>query len=83
VPPQLSVIVPSVNGWGDLEGCLAALDVQDEALEVLVVDRVGPEVREPVRSRFPGVRLLEADPGRRSPSCARWRSLRHGPTSSA
>ncbi len=24
--PALSVVVPSVNGWSDLEGCLAALE---------------------------------------------------------
>ena len=63
--PSLSVVVPSVNGWGALEGCLAALERQDAgvAIEVLVADRVGPAVREPLRAAFPQVRLLAADAG--------------------
>lgn len=60
--PDISVVVPSVNGWGDLEGCLSALTAQQNGVrvEVLVADRVGPEVRDAVRARFPRVRLLEA-----------------------
>lgn len=62
---ELSVVVPSVNGWSDLEGCLAALERERPAveLEVLVADRVGGTLRERVRGRFPWVRLIEADPG--------------------
>jgi GT2 family glycosyltransferase len=62
---DLSVVVPSVNGWSDLDGCLAALEAQrrDVTLEVLVADRVGEPVRANIRSRYPGVRLLEAEPG--------------------
>jgi hypothetical protein len=62
---DLSVVVPSVNGWSDLNGCLAALEAQrrDASIEVLVVDRLGESVRAQVRSRYPAVRLLEADPG--------------------
>lgn len=60
--PDLSVVVPSVNGWGDLEGCLRALAAQEGArVEVLVADRVGAAVREPLRRIFPGVVLLEAE----------------------
>lgn len=61
--PELTVIVPSVNGWGDLHGCLAALAAQDasRSLEVIVVDRVGPAVRGPLRRAFPAVRLIEAE----------------------
>ncbi len=60
--PAISVVVPSVNGWSDLEGSLRALAAQDlgQPIEVLVVDRVGGEVRSSVRARFPDVRLLEA-----------------------
>lgn len=60
--PDLSVVVPSVNGWPDLEGCLAALAAQRNGVkvEVLVADRVGPALRERVRARFPDVRVLEA-----------------------
>lgn len=58
--PALSVVVPSVNGWGDLEGCLAALGGEraGTTLEVLVVDRCGAEVRTPLAERFPWVRLI-------------------------
>jgi hypothetical protein len=59
------VVVPSVNGLGDLVGCLEALEAQrrDVSLEVLVVDRLGEEVRRVVRERFPRARVLEAAPG--------------------
>jgi len=51
---RLSVVVPSVNGWSDLEGCLAALDRQraDITLEVLVVDRLGEALRARVADTF-------------------------------
>lgn len=60
--PDLSVVVPSVNGWSDLEGCLHALAAQtgDLELEVLVVERVGSGVRGRLREAFPSVVLLEA-----------------------
>ncbi|MGI8497104.1 MAG: glycosyltransferase [Gemmatimonadaceae bacterium] len=60
---ELSVVVPSVNGASDLLGCLEALDGQrsDVALEVLVVDRCGAELRRLVASRFPWVRVLAAE----------------------
>jgi hypothetical protein len=63
--PELSVIVPSVNGFGDLEGCLRSLEAQrsDVDLEVLVVDRLGPDVRTCVKDAFPWVRMLEVEPG--------------------
>jgi hypothetical protein len=65
VTPDLTVVVPSVNGWADLEGCLAALAGQNGAavVETIVADRVGASVREPLRARYPEVRLLEAPPG--------------------
>lgn len=58
-------MIPSVNGWADLEGCLAALYDQDTqlSLEVLVADRVGATVRTPLRARFPQARVIEAAPG--------------------
>ena len=57
----LSVVIPSVNGPGDLLGCLAALEQQrgGVALEVLVIDRCGESLRQAVRERFPAVRILE------------------------
>lgn len=62
--PRLSVVVPSVNGWGDLEGCLKALESERETveLEVLVADRLGEPIRGMVKARFPWAVVLEADP---------------------
>lgn len=62
--PALSVVVPSVNGWGDLEGCLAALEREGAgtALQVLVVERCGASVRERVAARFPWVQPLPVGP---------------------
>lgn len=61
----LTVVVPSVNGWDDLEGCLQALDRQrrDVALEALVVDRVGTALRERAARAFPWVTLVAVSPG--------------------
>ncbi len=59
---QLSVVVPSVNGLGDLAGCLVAL-VEESGrtpLEILVVDRVGEALRREVAGRFPSVLVLAA-----------------------
>ena len=59
--PALSVVIPSVNGPGDLLGCLAALEQQraDVALEVVVVDRLGESLRKLVRAQFPQTRIIE------------------------
>ncbi len=59
-PPDLSVIVPSVNGVKDLHGCLQALELQrrNVALEVLVVDRIGQPVTKLIADEFPDVRLI-------------------------
>jgi hypothetical protein len=53
--PELSVVVPSVNGFADLSGCLSALERQRESvrLEILVVERCGEAVRRLVRDAFP------------------------------
>ena len=63
--PSLTEVVPSVNGAGDLLGCLAALSNQrsDVDLEVLVADRCGEPVRAEVRRLYPWVRILEAPVG--------------------
>jgi hypothetical protein len=62
--PELAVVVPSVNGAGDLLGCLAALEEERQtvSLEVLVVDRCGEPLREAVRAKAPWARLI-AVPG--------------------
>ncbi|MDP6540779.1 MAG: glycosyltransferase [Planctomycetota bacterium] len=71
--PALSVVIPSVNGWSDLEGSIEALLGQEgEAqLEILVADRLGGAVRDPLRERFPRVRLIEAAPGTTIPELRR------------
>jgi hypothetical protein len=61
--PALSVVIPSVNGYGDLRGCLAALmaNAREVPLELLVVERCGHAVREQVRRDFPAARVIEVD----------------------
>jgi hypothetical protein len=56
----LSVVVPSVNGSQDLDGALAALEAQGspETLEILVVDRLGEDLRAHVRQKFPRVQVI-------------------------
>ncbi len=68
--PQLSVVIPSVNGLGDLIGCLEALEGERRAtvLEVLVVDRLGAPVVSEVARRFPWVRILPTPPGTTIPA---------------
>lgn len=58
--PELSVVVPAVNTLVDVVGCLEALEKQkkDVDLEVIVVDRLGPESQEAVARLFPWVRVL-------------------------
>lgn len=57
---DLAVVVPSVNGWSDLDGCLAALDAQrgDVVLEVLVPERCGDAVRREAAAKYPWAILL-------------------------
>lgn len=58
--PELSIIIPSVNGLSDLLGCLEAVERLRASvrLEVLVVDRLGGDVPSTVRIRFPEVRVV-------------------------
>ena len=59
MPAELSVVVPSVNGLGDLVGCIAALEAQSDVRpEILVVDRLGEEVRAEVGRRFPNAKVI-------------------------
>jgi Glycosyl transferase family 2 len=58
--PELSVVIPSVNDWSDLSGCLGALSrMQDVRAEIVVVDRLGESLRANVRRDFPDVVLVE------------------------
>ncbi|MDQ3516820.1 MAG: hypothetical protein M3466_00260, partial [Gemmatimonadota bacterium] len=58
------MVIPSVNGLTDLLGCLEAVERQreDVAIEILVVDRLGNEVRDEVRRRFPATRIIVTPP---------------------
>ena len=58
--PELTVVIPSVNGLGDLQGCLEAVERLRNSirLEVLVVDRIGGDVPETVRRLFPQMTVL-------------------------
>src|SRR5437899_5472899 len=72
VAPDLSVVVPSVAGWGDLADCIAALAAQRGAnVETIVVDRVGESVRRHLRSEGASVRLVEAPAGTSIPALRR------------
>lgn len=68
--PRLSVVVPSVNGWGDLEGALAALraNAAEVSLEVLVPERCGEDVRQKIRATFPEVRVIPVTTGTTIPA---------------
>lgn len=68
--PELSVVVPSVNGWGDLEGTLEALaaNATDVRLEILVPERCGEALRATIRQRFPQVRILPLPAGTTIPA---------------
>lgn len=61
---QLSVVVPSVNGWQDLNGCLAALERERVAtpLEVLLPERCGAGVRTSLAQAYPWVRVFPVSP---------------------
>ena len=58
-PTDLSVIIPSVNSYDDLDGCLKALAAQGEVVpDIFVVDRLGPYVRHFLRQEHPQVTIL-------------------------
>lgn len=63
--PELSVVVPSVNGWRDLEGCLANLARERASvqLDVLIPERCGAAVRQAASERYPWATLLPVGPG--------------------
>ena len=60
--PELSIIVPSVNGVSDLRGCLRALESQrcEVDIEVLVVDRLGSAVEKFMAGEFPWATFIAA-----------------------
>lgn len=58
--PELAVVVPSVNGIDDLVGCLRALEAlrSEVTLEIVVVDRLGEEVRQRAAETSPDAKIL-------------------------
>ena len=61
---ELTVVVPSVNGWNDLRGALQALSTNrdDVALEMIVPERCGDAVRRQIREHFPSARVIPVSP---------------------
>lgn len=56
---ELSVIIPSVNSYRDLTGCLQALQAMtDVKTEIIVVDRLGFHVREYLWRKYPDVVVI-------------------------
>jgi hypothetical protein len=58
--PAISVVIPSVNGWADLDRCLAALEGEhaDTRIEALVPERCGSPVREAAARKYPWACLI-------------------------
>lgn len=59
-PATLSVVIPSVNGWPDLDRCLGALELAASGIpiEVLIPERCGTLVRTELARRYPHARVL-------------------------
>ncbi len=75
--PELSVIVPSVNGKRFVLECLEALEEQNnrEAIEVIVCDRLRDGAAEAIRRRFPWVRV-ESELYEHSIPALRWHGMK-------
>ena len=63
--PALSIVIPSVNGWPDLDRCLTALagEQTETRLETLIPERCGPTVREAAAAKYPWARLIPVPVG--------------------
>jgi len=62
--PEISVVIPAVNGWADLDRCLTALDSEraNTSLEVLVPERCGETVRKLAAQKFPWAQIIPVSP---------------------
>lgn len=66
---ELTVLVPSVNSYRDLQGCLRSLSaMQGVETEIIVIDRLGAHVREYVMREFPHVTVLPVPAGTTIPA---------------
>ena len=68
-PPELSVVVASVNGWSTLGPTLRSIDEQPgrDRIEVVVVDKVGGATRDQILAHRPPVALVAVDDRRSIP----------------
>ena len=75
--PQLSVVIPSVNGKPWILNCLERLHQQTAAdsLEIIVCDRLQDDATETIRKRFPDVRV-EPNPPDTSIPALRWLGMK-------
>ena len=75
--PQLSVVVPSVNGKPWILHCLERLHRQTAAdsLEIIVCDRLPDDTAETIRKRFPEVRVESSPPDDSIPAL-RWQGMK-------
>ena len=62
-PLAISIVIPSVNGWADLDRCLGALEGErrSTSMEVLVPERCGPTVRDAAAKKYPWARVIPVD----------------------
>ncbi len=74
--PQLSIVIPSVNGKQWILDCLEKLQQQTAAdtLEIVVCDRLQDGAAETIRKRFPDVRV-ESNPHDTSIPALRWQGM--------
>ena len=75
--PELSVVVPSVNGKQFVLECLEALEEQNnrKAIEVIVCDRLRDGAAEAIRGRFPWVKV-ESELYEHSIPALRWHGIK-------
>lgn len=60
-PPEISVVVASVNGFPYVGRCLDALAERAPGVEVIVADSTDPETQRRLQEGWPAVRLLTFD----------------------
>ena len=60
VSPEISIVIPAVNGWADLDRCLSALERERPTteIEVIVPERCGDKVRRLSAQKFPWARII-------------------------
>ena len=75
--PELSVVIPSVNGERFVLECLRALEKQNnrEVIEVIVCDRLRDGPAEAIRGRFPWVKV-ESELYEHSIPALRWHGMK-------